>query len=89
MSTIELESKVRELRELQALAEEVEAEMEIIKDEIKSFMGHVEEIKAGPFRVTWRTVTTGKIDTAALRKLLPDVAQQFTRPSTVRRFCVM
>ena len=89
MSIHELESKVRELRELQTLAEELDAEMEIIKDQIKEYMGTCEEIKAGPFRVTWRTITTGKLDTVALRRMLPGVAQQFTKPSTVRRFCVV
>lgn len=39
MSTNELEGKVRELRQLQALIEEAQAEAESIKDAIKACMG--------------------------------------------------
>ncbi|MBM6888415.1 hypothetical protein H6B69_21870, partial [Pseudoflavonifractor phocaeensis] len=47
MSTHELESKVRELRQLQALIEEATAEAEAIKDTIKAAMGDAEELRAG------------------------------------------
>lgn len=47
MSTHELESKIRELRQLQALIEEAEAEAEGIKDAIKAHMGDSEELRAG------------------------------------------
>lgn len=88
MSTHELESKVRELRQLQALIEEAEAEAEAIKDALKAAMGDAEELRAGEYRITWKAVKSARIDTAALRKALPDVAQAFTRETTARRFCV-
>jgi len=88
MSTHELESKVRELRQLQALIEEAEAEVEAIKDAIKATMGHSEELRAGEYTITWKTVKSARIDTSALKKALPDVAQAFTRETTTRRFCV-
>lgn len=88
MSIYEVESKVRELRSLQQLIEEAQAEAEAIRDEIKSYMGDVEEIRAGDWRVTWKPVTSSRIDTTALRKALPDVAEAFTRTRTVKRFFV-
>lgn len=88
MSTNELECKVRELRQLQSLIEEAQAEAEAIKDAIKAHMGAQEELRAGEYRVTWKSVKSARIDTSALRKALPDVAQAFTREATVRRFCV-
>ncbi len=84
----EIESKVRELRELQALIEEAQAEAEAIKDAIKAQMGDSEELRAGEYKITWKSVTTARIDTTALKKALPDVAQAFTRETTTRRFCV-
>ena len=51
MSTNELESKVRELRQLQALIAEAEAEAETIRDAIKVFMGD-----SGEYRITWKHV---------------------------------
>ena len=88
MSTKELESKVRELRQLQALIEEAQAEAESIKDTIKAAMGDSEALQVGEYRITWKAVTTARIDTSVLRKALPDVAAAFTRETTTRRFCV-
>lgn len=88
MSTIEIENKVRELRQLQALIEEAEREAETIKDAIKAVMGPSEELRAGEYKVTWKTVTASRLDTSALRKAVPDVAAAFTRITTTRRFCV-
>ena len=88
MSINEMEVKARELRQLQALIEEAQAEAEAIKDAIKAAMGDSESVQAGEYRITWKAVTSSRIDTSALRKALPDVAQTFTRETVTRRFCV-
>lgn len=88
MSTHEMECKIRELRELQALIEEAERESEAIRDTIKAQMGESEELRAGEYKVTWKPVTSTRLDTAALKKALPDIAERFTKTSTTRRFCV-
>lgn len=89
MSIIEIESKVRELRQLQALIEEAQAEAEAIKDSIKAVMGDSDAIQAGEYKITWKPVKTARIDTAALKKALPEVAAHFTKETTTRRFCVV
>lgn len=88
MSTIELTRKIKELRELQALIEEAQAEAEAIKDALKAHMGESEELRAGEYKITWKTVTTARLDGKALRAALPDVAARFTRETTSRRFTV-
>ena len=88
MSTTELEMKIRELRQLQQLIEEATAEAEAFKDQIKAHMGEREELRAGEYKITWKPVTSSRLDAAALRKTLPEVAEQFTRKSSVRRFCM-
>ncbi len=88
MSANELEAKCRELRQLQALIDEAEAEAEAIKDTIKARMGDAEEIRAGEYTVTWKPVKAVRIDTTALKKALPDVVSMFTKTTTVRRFIV-
>ena len=88
MNTREIESKVQELRQLQALIDEAQAEAEAIKDTIKVAMGDSETLRVGEYSITWKPVTTVRIDTSALRKALPDVAAAFTREVTTRRFCV-
>lgn len=89
MSNHELESKIRELRQLQSLAEEVQAEMECIKDAIKAHMGASEELRAGEYKVIWKTVKSARIDASAIKNALPDVAKAFTCEIVTRRFCIV
>lgn len=88
MSTNEMESKIRELRQLQALVDEAEAEIEAIKDIIKAYMGDSEELRVGEYKVTWKAVATSRLDSKALKAAFPDVVEQFTKTSTSRRFTV-
>ena len=88
VSTNELTAKVHELRELQALIEEAQAEAESIKDQLKAHMGDCEDLRAGGYKVTWKVVKSARIDTSALRRALPEVAERFTAETTTRRFCV-
>lgn len=84
----ELEAKARELRQLQALIEEAQTEAEAIKDAIKAAMGDSEAIVAGEYRITWKPVTSTRLDAGALRKALPDLAAQFIKTTAARRFCI-
>ena len=88
MSTQEIERKIKLLREMQRMAEEAQAEAEALKDEIKAYMGDSEELTAGEYKITWKPVTSRRIDTAALNKALPELAAQFTKTTTTRRFCI-
>lgn len=88
MTTQEIVNKVKELRELQALIEEAQAEAETIKDAIKANMGASDVLVAGEYKITWKAVESRRLDTAALSKALPELAAQFTKTTTVRRFCI-
>lgn len=85
MSMNELETKCREL---QRLIEEATAEAEAIKDAIKAHMGDSETAFAGEYKITYKAVTFSRIDTTALKKAFPEVAQAFTKQTTSRRFTV-
>lgn len=90
MSINEMDGKVKELRELRRMAEELAAEIDSIQDAIKQHMDAqgVDTISGTDWKVTYKAVTSSRLDTAALKKALPDLAQQFTKISTSRRFCV-
>ena len=88
MSEHELTAKIKELREMQRLAEEAQAIAESLKDEIKAIMGDTEELKAGEYKVTWKPVKSSRLDTAALKKAMPDLVERFTKTTTTRRFTV-
>ena len=88
MSNPNMESKVKELMELKRMKEEIEAEIAAAEDEIKAVMGSEETLLAGAFKVDWKTVITSRIDTAALKKVMPEIAERFMKQTTTRRFCV-
>ena len=88
MSIHEMEAAARELRQLQALIEEAQAEADALKDRLKAALGDAESVQAGEYRITWKAITSSRIDTAALKTALPDVAERFSIRSTTRRFSV-
>ncbi len=90
MGSTELNSKVKELRELRRLADELAAEIDSLTDTIKAEMTarNIEELTGADYRITWKEVTSSRLDTTALKKALPDVAERFTKKTTSRRFCV-
>lgn len=88
MSTSEVISKVRELRELRRMAEELEAEITAIRESIQAHMtaSGVEELAGTDWRITWKNVTSNRLDSTALKKELPEIAARFMKQSTARRF---
>jgi len=88
MSNPNMEGKVKELMELKRMKEELEAEIATIEDDIKAVMGEEELLLAGAFKVTWKSVVSSRLDSAALKKAFPDIAAQFTKQTTARRFCI-
>ena len=88
MSENDIVRKIKLLREMQRMAEDAQAEADALKDEIKAYMGESESLSAGEYKVTWKCVTSARLDTAALNKALPEVAARFTKQTTTRRFCI-
>lgn len=90
MSANELDKKVDQIRELKRLIEEAEAEITGIEDEIKARMTELDtdELRGGTCKVTWKQVSTTRIDSKSLKKDLPDIAAQYSSTSTYRRFLI-
>jgi len=88
MAEQEMRLKLRELRELKRMADELNAEITGIEDELKAAMGEREVAIVGEYRVFYQRVKTERIDTAALRKEMPGIADRFTKTSVHRRFSV-
>ena len=88
MSIRELDMKVKELRELRRMAEELQAEIDAAQDAIKAHMDSqgVDTLAGSDWKVTWKPVTSSRMDTAALKKALPEIAERFMKSTTNRRF---
>ena len=90
MSSKELEIKLHDLKDMLRMAEELSGMIENAKDELKRQMEEqdVDTLSAGAYKATWKAVTSSRVDTAALKKDAPEIAQRYTKTTTARRFCV-
>ena len=86
--TTNIITKVEELMELRKMIEELQAEAEIVTDEIKAFMGDEETMMAGSYKVTWKETVSRRVDTTALKKVLGDALDEYTKTITTRPFKV-
>lgn len=90
MSTKDLQAKVTELKDLKAMAEELQAEITAIEDELKAecVKQGTEEIQAGIFKIRYKAVASNRFDTKAFKSAHSDLYEQFTKHSTGYRFSV-
>jgi len=88
MSNTTLESTIHEILDLKRMREELDAAIATLEDSVKAVMGDDELLTAGAYKVSWKTFTSSCVDTTALKKALPEVAAQFTKQTTARRFAI-
>ena len=90
MSIHDITEKVLQLKEAQALAAEIAAEIETLQDEIQAEMTarNAEELQADIFTVRWSTVKTTRLDSKALKAEQPELYTRYSKPTETRRFTV-
>ena len=91
MSTNEMIASIKELKSLQALIEEAEAEAEAIKDSIKAEMleQQTEELEAGAYIIRWTSVLTNRFDSTAFKREYGELYKRFTKQISSRRFSIV
>ena len=77
-----------ELAQYTRILEEAAATVDSLKDEIKRYMEeHNTDILTGTeHKATYKSVASSRIDTAALKKDMPDIAAQYTKTTETKRF---
>lgn len=90
MSANEMESKIKELRELRRMADEIAAEIETLQDAIKSEMTarNTDTLTGTDWKVTWKAVTSKRFDSAAFKKTHGELYEQYTKETTSKRFLI-
>ncbi len=90
MTTNELTTKIRELKELQALIDEATAEADAIKDELKAHMTSEgkEEMTVDVYKVRYTAVKSTRFDSAAFKKTHADLYAQYSKQTETKRFSV-
>ena len=88
MSENEIYTKIRTLKELEALIDEAEEEAEAIRNVLKAHMEEqgTQELRAGAYKARYTTVTSNRFDSAAFKKIHADLYAQYTKTTVTRRF---
>lgn len=83
----EIVALIDELRHTRALAKQMDEDAQRLENEIKAALGDAEVgVFDGEPVVTWKTSTSRRVDTSALKAAHPDLAAEFTTETTSRRF---
>ena len=90
MATNEMITKIEELKELEAMQDELKTMIESIKDELKNALTEqgVEELEVGTNIIRYTTVLSQRFDSTALKKKLPEIYGAYTKQVTSKRFTI-
>lgn len=77
-----------ELAQYIRMQEEAAAMVESLKDQLKAQMqaAGVDTLAGDEHKATYKAVTSSRVDTTALKRDLPEIAAQYTKTTTARRF---
>lgn len=90
MSNETIAAKAAKLVGIRREIEELNAVKAALEDELKLVMAErgAEELTDGEHRLSWKVVTSSRIDIAALKRALPEIAARFTKESHTCRFTI-
>ena len=79
---------MKELAQYTRIMEDAGATVESLKDEIKRYMEerNTDILIGNEHKATYKAFTSNRIDTASLKKDLPDIAAQYTKTTETKRF---
>ncbi|MDO4174792.1 MAG: hypothetical protein Q4D42_08500 [Eubacteriales bacterium] len=90
MSKIELLAKIELLNKYEAMVEEMKAQADTIRNEIKAEMDarELEEMIAGQYIIRYTAVLSNRFDTTAFKKVMPEIYKAYTKQVSSRRFTI-
>lgn len=90
MSTNEILAKVETAKTLMTMIDELNGELEAIKDEIKNEMTAqgVDEMTVSCFKVRYKTVTSSRFDSASFKETHKELYNQYCKAVTSKRFTI-
>ena len=85
---VDINAIMAELAQYTRMAEEIAATVDSLKDTIKKYMeeNQLETLTGNEHKATYKTVTSSRIDTTALKRNAPDIAEKYTKTTETKRF---
>ena len=90
MSTQEIISKAREIKEYTRMKEDIEATIAGLQDEIKTVMNEQEadELTAGEYKIRWKSVKSNRFDSKSFKVTHADLYGQYSKETVTKRFTI-
>ena len=90
MTNKEIEAKLKELKEMKVLMEELKDQITGLEDEIKAEMTaqDTDTLRAGAFKATWKPYTSSRFDSTAFKATHAELYKQYSKAVTTKRFLV-
>lgn len=90
MTSKDMNKAIIELKELEAMAAELAAEIDGIKDELKQELTtrNTEEVNTGTFIIRYKEVTSNRFDSKSFKAHHPELFKEYQKSSTTKRFTV-
>ena len=90
MTITDITTKAKAFRELQTYIKQLEDEADTLKTEMIAELEAqgTDTLQADVFTIKCTAYTSSRVDTAALKKELPDIAARYTTTTQARRFQV-
>lgn len=90
MNTKDITLKVEHIKTLQTMIDELSAELESVKDEVKAEMTAqgVDEMTVSCFKVRYKEVTSNRFDSTAFKKTHADLYEQYCKQTISKRFSI-
>lgn len=83
-----LDALMKEIAEYTRLSEEISATLDSLRDTLKTYMTEngLDTVTGSEHKASYKKVTSSRLDSAALRKELPEIAAKYTKTTETRRF---
>ena len=88
MKYYDIDKIFKELAEYNRIADETNAIIESLKDEIKTYMkaNNTDTVIGKEHKATYKTIVSNRFNNAAFKKDYNDLYNEYTRPVTSARF---
>ena len=85
---MDINAIMAELAQYKRLQEDATAMVESLTDTLKQYMAdnRLETLTGTEHKATYKTVTSSRIDTTALKRNAPDIAEKYTKTTETKRF---
>lgn len=80
--------KLYRRQELAEIISHMDKEKKQIEQELKLYLGNAEEAENEQFRVSWKSVTSNRLDEKRLKEEEPQIYEKYRKPVMSRRFTI-